>query len=830
VANSDDILRIADKSQRPAWPRALRLALVAAFFASTAAAQGDVVAPKLESDPGVSYPKQALAARQYERVEVVLVIEIDQTGAVGRATVETPRGHGFDEAALEAAKRLKFTPAERAGKPAASRIKFRYVFEPPPAGLGGRVSDASTGKALSGARVVVRAADGSEHTAITDPSGNWALEAVPRGKATVAVEADAHAAQAVDVTLTPGSDAEVVFRLVPSAAATTEPTPGEPPLEVTVHGEKPAPSVKSFSREEVRQMPGAFGDPFRAIEAMPGVTPLASGLPFFFVRGAPAGNVGYFLDGVRVPFLYHVGIGPSVIHPGVVERVDLYSGGYPARFGRFAGGIVAAETTAPRVDLHGEGNLRLFDAGALVETGFANGRGTVLVGGRYSYTATLLSLVASNLELAYRDYQVRVSYDVTPRDRLSLFSFGSYDLLGEKKGDELMVLFGTEFYRLDLRHDHDTGKGSLRTAVTFGLDLTKNEFLAGEQRTLRTRSLGVRDELEHRFGDDVVVRAGADLTLENFSISRPKYVDPDDPESRAFDQAFTSRNDLALGVRTDFVLDVTPEIEVIPGARIDLYRSGSASAVGVDPRIAARFSVSDRVTLTHAYGIAHQPPSFALPIPGLTPANLQGGLQRSFQTSAGVEVDVADATTASMTLFHNAFFNMSDSIGSAAGGGPPSANPPRSMGSSIGAELLVKRNLSKRLGGFLSYTLSRSSRSLGREKFPSNVDRTHVLNAALGYNLGRGWRPGARAVFYTGTPKERADAGQAIREPRTENVERGSPFFRLDLRLEKRWVLGETTWLSFVAEVLNSTLSKETFGDSEIGPVTIPSVGVEGGF
>ena len=34
---------------------------------------------------------------------------------------------------------------------------------------------------------------------------------------------------------------------------------------------------------------------------MPGVTPFASGVPFFFVRGAPPGNVGYFLDGVRVP-------------------------------------------------------------------------------------------------------------------------------------------------------------------------------------------------------------------------------------------------------------------------------------------------------------------------------------------------------------------------------------------------------------------------------------------------------------------------------------------------------------------------------------------------
>ena len=46
-----------------------------------------------------------------------------------------------------------------------------------------------------------------------------------------------------------------------------------------------------------------------------------SGLPFFFIRGAPPGNAGYFLDGVRVPLLFHVGAGPSVVHPALIVRV-----------------------------------------------------------------------------------------------------------------------------------------------------------------------------------------------------------------------------------------------------------------------------------------------------------------------------------------------------------------------------------------------------------------------------------------------------------------------------------------------------------------------------
>ena len=60
-------------------------------------------------------------------------------------------------------------------------------------------------------------------------------------------------------------------------------------------------------------MPGAFGDAFRAVDALPGVTPIISGLPFFFVRGSPPGNVGTYIDGVRVPLLFHLGAGPSVV-------------------------------------------------------------------------------------------------------------------------------------------------------------------------------------------------------------------------------------------------------------------------------------------------------------------------------------------------------------------------------------------------------------------------------------------------------------------------------------------------------------------------------------
>jgi hypothetical protein len=612
------------------------------------------------------------------------------------------------------------------------------------------------------------------------------------------------------------------------AAPTPAPAPtAEAPIEVTVYGERTVkPPSTSLSRAEVRELPGAFGDPFRAIESLPGVTPVASGLPFFYVRGAPPGNVGYFLDGVRVPYLYHIALGPSVVHPGLVERVDLYPGGYPAQFGRYTGGIVSAETAEPRPELHGEYNVRLFDLGALAETGFDEGRGTALAAFRYSYTAFLLSRIVPEVELDYRDYAARISYQVTPKDRITLFGFGAYDLLGEKRDDVLYILFGSEFYRTDLRWDRELGRDTkMRVAVTSGWEQTR---IPNQPRNARNTMVGGRVQLLHGVSKEVLYRGGADVELDAYRADDFPNADPDDPEIARFNSLFPPRDDLAVGVWSDVVFE-DDGVQVTPGVRFDLYRSGQDSALGVDPRIASRIELSDRVAVLHTFGVAHQPPSFLIPLPGLTIGRLRGGLQTSLQASAGVEVEVMEATTATLTVFENIFLNMSDTLAALRPGDESFTRDTRSQGSAHGLELYLKRKLTHRLGGYLSYTLSRSMRSIGSERFPSGFDRTHVGSAALAYDLGRRWRAGGRFVLYTGVPTVPNTKG-LIPPAREEHPPRDPLFYRVDVRLEKRWMLAETAWIAFVAEVMNATLNTETVLGEEIGPVTIPSLGVEGGF
>ena len=156
--------------------------------------------------------------------------------------------------------------------------------------------------------------------------------------------------------------------------------------DVTVRGRHREPAATTVSHDDVREMPGAFGDPGRVIEALPGVVPIAGPLPFYFVRGATPANTGYFLDGMRLPLFSHGPPGGGVVAGSAIDAVHFYPGAAPVRFGGVAGGVLSVTTRPPENHAHGEASLRLYDASALVETPLADDRASVLASGRYGFT------------------------------------------------------------------------------------------------------------------------------------------------------------------------------------------------------------------------------------------------------------------------------------------------------------------------------------------------------------------------------------------------------------------------------------------------------------
>jgi len=650
---------------------------------------------------------------------------------------------------------------------------------------------------------------------------------------------------------------------VPPAASTPPRTVPPPPTpvdgaveDVIVRGSKPlAPHIELLAAD-IREMPGAFGDAFRAIEALPGVTPILSGIPYFVIRGAPPGNTGFYLDGIRVPSLFHFAIGEAVVHPALVESVNLYAGAYPARFGRFAGGILSGDTIPPSDKFHGEANVRILDTGALLETPFAGGRGDALVSGRVGYPGLVLTVVDPNVGLQYYDYQARVSYRLADGSEIKLFGFGSYDSISGRSSSSgpLQQLLGLEFERLAVRYTRRLGKAAeVRVESTIGHDRTASGN--SPPVVLTSESYSLLSELSVPLTEATTVRTGADIVFEPYRFDfSPTGSTPGDPTGGGLLGAIlpTAQNDLTTGVYGELSTKLSRRIDAEVGLRGDLFTASypgespanpttqSRQVPAFDPRLTVRYKLPHRVVLISALGMAHQPSNVPLPIPALSFSQLGRGLQTAYQASEGIEAKLPWGFTSSVTVFGNDFAGLAQLSNDCPSDAPASCASTTVHGRSYGFELLVRRDLTQRLSGWLSYTLSRSE----RDSFDgttgvwghrlSEFDRPQVANLVVAYDLGARWRAGGRLVAYSGTPYATSsiDGAPNARTP---------PFFRLDLRIEKRWM---KSWgrVSFIVEWLNVLLQKEQLGltcdsagttscsPSLVGPITIPSIGVEAAF
>jgi TonB family protein len=123
--NRDGRRAKAARFRRPGRP-ALVTALLVARTAAAQVVEAEPQAPVVAAFPA------GVAARE---TQVTLQLVVDASGAVESA-VEVSRlpadaPEAFDQAAVDAVKRARFTPSSRDGKPVRSRIEYVVVFHPP---------------------------------------------------------------------------------------------------------------------------------------------------------------------------------------------------------------------------------------------------------------------------------------------------------------------------------------------------------------------------------------------------------------------------------------------------------------------------------------------------------------------------------------------------------------------------------------------------------------------------------------------------------------------------------------------------------------------------
>jgi TonB family protein len=776
-------------------------------------------APKLTKPPAITkdaepvYPPEAFAVGLTG--DVTLALDLDATGHVTAATVTKGAGHGFDEAAVDAAKRMEFSPAEVDGKPAAIRIEFTLHFkpkvvvpppvpeappppppEPPPPApppapvvVRGLMREKGTREPVVGADVsiiirgegagVVRgegaaagasAALAAEVVGATDDDGHFEVRATaPRGLRVI-VSDTAH-----EPCIRDFSAAEVTGA-VPAEWTCSTRLRRETLYETRVRAAAahPEETKHTLSRVELTTVPGTLGDPLRVVQSLPGVARAPFGLGLLVVRGANPADTGAFIDTLNVPQLYHFLVGPSVISGNLVDKLDFFPGGFGARYGRFSGGLVDVTLRSDvGRQFHGAVDVNALDASAFFE-GPVGGGWRVSAALRRSYIDQLLPLfipkkVGSSFVTVvpvYYDYQARAEHDLRNGGRLVIEAFGADDrlnVLAQDPARKVDLDQHTGSQRLMLMWTASTGGwvSNFRPAYGYGVESFSVGAIGG---AIRYHRLYFREDLTRTFGPRFAFAAGLDgllsYDLADFNVPTPldgRSVGPTTPQQTVLTRRLF---DTAPAVYAEGQWSPRPSLRLVPGLRFDYYHVVDTDKFSVDPRFSARWAVTPRFAVKTSVGIYHQIPTPQFLDKEFGNPNL--ALIWADQYELGFERRFTDVINLSLTGFYVRRHDLPvPSIDHYSSSG---------QGRAYGLEVLLRHEVTEHFYGWIAYTLSRSETAgnlaegvpmgppSGADRTgtdltwrPSEFDQTHNLIVVASYSR-RGWTLGGRYRFVTGVP------------------------------------------------------------------------------
>ncbi|MDQ2643175.1 MAG: TonB-dependent siderophore myxochelin receptor MxcH [Myxococcota bacterium] len=289
------------------------------------------------------YPPEAAAAGL--EATVVLRVSIDAEGNVTEAEVLEPAGHGFDDAARAAVLRARYRPARRGDTDVASRVlvpvEFRLPQAPATGSLEGRILLPGSGNSgAAGVELIVRASDGATQTTRTDERGRFRFAALAPGAYAVTTRAPELGRVELRTEVVSGQGARITARLEPAAALA--------PVEVIVRGTSEADrrrqSAEAVTVVETARAKRESADLGEVLARTQGVGVRRGGglgsSTRFSLNGLTDDQVRFFLDGVPLELAGYP-FGVANVPVNLVERIEIYSGVVPIRFGSDAlGGAV----------------------------------------------------------------------------------------------------------------------------------------------------------------------------------------------------------------------------------------------------------------------------------------------------------------------------------------------------------------------------------------------------------------------------------------------------------------------------------------------------------
>jgi outer membrane receptor protein involved in Fe transport len=153
-------------------------------------------------------------------------------------------------------------------------------------------------------------------------------------------------------------------------AATVAETVDEPLPEISVYASRYAiegggeSGARTLTTSDIEVVPGSHDDALRALKALPGLATNASGRPY--IRGSLNEDILVRYDGINLLDPFHLKNFQSLISaidPAAIARIEVFSGGFPVRYGTRSGGVIDVSAPTAESGIENRASLSLISAG-----------------------------------------------------------------------------------------------------------------------------------------------------------------------------------------------------------------------------------------------------------------------------------------------------------------------------------------------------------------------------------------------------------------------------------------------------------------------------------
>jgi len=633
-----------------------------------------------------------------------------------------------------------------------------------PASLTGYVRDAATGETLLGANVLL--ADRARGTA-TNNAGYYTLTGLAPGTYTLVASYLGFERFATTVTLAAGEARRLDIELQPADLSAGE---------LVVTGARSAVEEQALGTARMRtallkQLPAVLEpDLFRSLQLLPGVKAASDFSSGLYIRGGSPDQTLILLDRTTVYNPTHFFGLFSAFNPDAIKDVQLYKGGYPAEYGGRLGSVVDIyNKDGNRRETTGGLSVGLLASRAYVEGPYARGddgtaRGTYMVAVRRSTLEPVLAALRhADTEgiperFHFYDVNAKVSYDLGPRDALSLAAYGGQDVLDLEflEDGRFDIAYGNRTATLDWTR-------LLADPVFATLTLTGSTYESTPVATIGGTRFTQRNEV-----DDVSVKADVEWTPnETHAVKVGLWTGSLAFRLReTFDGEETFRQRVQSEYASAYLQNTFRPADgwtLTAGLRTSYFARGAFWRL--QPRVSVDVALTPSVRLQTAYGRYAQYLT-------LETSELFTGFDTWLMTDDGVPPATGDQYVVGLKTrpFGAWSFNVEGYVRTMRDlfeqdpflpdpAGVPYAETFRvGDGRAYGVEGLLQRP-EGRLNGFVGYTLSRTERrfpqvNLGADGAPQyyvpKYDRTHDLNVVANVRWTEAWTLTAAFNYATG--------------------------------------------------------------------------------